>query len=400
MATDYVSDEFIETYEDSPTLESYDGGLDLDLDGNEFGTTTGGVIGGVDDDTRFAQPSGSGVDGRDCVTTGTNKAIHANNETSVGVDASSSKGGSDRNVHRSEGSGNRSGRNRGSSKEGGSKVSTPRKQSNATTPRKRSRESGEGGDGKATKSRKKGENSGNVREGGSTVVEPKSITIIGNGCGTCLQDIAHQHAGNESKGNAGDVLGGESHTGHVAGGAVVDRKDRYLVNLLEMQRDIEKRKGGNSSVGGKQVDLIALGEEIRKCGGVKCYSMDAFLMCNKSQLICSGVFVDQDGKVSVSTLECQWNFQTLLREDPNLDVTFTEDMKKRMNRKWWKVESKYHRRILEAQNNSVIGPNGEKQFTMNITGFYKGAMVDKETGKSLVTFNPVLVFLPYNVQVK
>lgn len=393
MAMDFLPDDFVETYEDTPSLEGFDGGSEPMLEGafNADGEDTnhGRMVakeaerdnanvglGGLDDST-----SGSGGNGSNDAGT------HGGNEELSGSGSGRVRSGGSGNSKRNSG-------NKGASGEGNSgKTSTSK-------PRKRKAEEDKGDNApskrKAVSSVPKGRKSDNTndeprhRVTGDTRKNDGKVDaapVRGFGCGTkppFQQSI-------ESGGS--NFAGGEG-GGPIAINDTADiRRTRYLTNILRMEEDLKKNK--ESAYNAKTVDLVLLAEKIHEAKGIKCMALDAFIICNKQQLVCYGTFIDEEGKVMVGTRECEKNFIGLMNSNPNLDVELSDDVKKRLKRKWWRVPGKDHKKIIDCQNESVVQANGERYFTMTLTGYYCGSMIDRETNEKRITFTPTLVFMPY-----
>lgn len=400
MASDYAADEYIETYEDSPTLDRCEEGVGFDLEGDFYGGAETRIDCPVDTQSNQSNNDSGATtkcDDGNSRSTSTDVAYDASGEANVDCPTQDVELGSSRNIGRGKGGGNRAGRGRGSSKE-----STPKSGNTPTRKRGSTKE-----DGRPAKSRKKSEDTG--------VVGGRGAGQRNKGLSANEQSETSDYGCHEQR-NTKSLLGGKSD--HESIGrrdlfvtpptqllstetiknrtmeSVQDRKQRYLASILCLERETREKKESAGAEPRCRIDIIALGEKIRETKGIKCFSLDAFIICNKDQLVCYGTFIDGEGKISVGTRDLIANYNALCDDDPNLDIALSEDTKKRMNRKWWKVPSHCYRKILAAQNESLLQVNGERMFLMTLTGVQKGTMVDKNTGEQKTTFTPELVFTP------
>lgn len=403
MASDYMPDDFIETYEDSPPLEGYDGRFEPVMDGSVDHGGSFDNIGRVAVGPSNDVSSDSTNFDRDRESTSGSSRISSVDEVGDGSHGKTVEVGSDRNGKNGNGSVNRGGRNRGSSKEvvrvdGSATAEQQQQPATPAKPRaKRVRSDNvDGSEGKPAKSRKKSDSAGVSGDGArraertanakEIVAGPKSNVQRSNAGGRESNVSSRRREQSPAREAVSFVNADETSE---------SRHTRYITNLLAKQDERNSMKDKAFTASKSRVDLIALDEKIREVKGMKCHALDAFIICNKVQLVCYSVFIDGEGKVSVGTRELEKNYRGLIENNPNLDVMLTDDMKAHLVRKWWKVPAHMHKKILEAQNQSVIQHNGERFFTMTLTGYYCGSMVDGDTGERRVTFMPNLTFMPY-----
>jgi len=402
MESDFMPDDFIETYEDEASMESFDGGLESVLEGTlnvgGEGSSNGGMVGResrndkekcVDPIERLAEcnvlPPGDIKDSENSESTS------GNNENSVNSGPSRNRSGS-----------------AGSSKRNGGARSAQKESDGVKVPAKsRKRKADDESDAKTSKSSKRK----SVVSSVSTSGDDTSSNATSSGGGGSNSHGKGRSSGRDVCKSSGDEHNAivrsrdarhDGQTSHISGGRgggdgvnEEERHTRYIANILAMQESMKKEREQN--LGSSSVDLVALGEKIRECNGKAIYSLDAFLICNKPQLLCYGLFINERGEVSIATRELEVNYKGLIATSPNLDVTLTDDTKKRMNKKWWKVPKMFHQRINDLQNQSVVQKNGEKWFVMTLSGYYISSMVDKNTKEKITTFCPNLTFSSYTI---
>lgn len=143
----------------------------------------------------------------------------------------------------------------------------------------------------------------------------------------------------------------------------------------------------------KSINFTALSREISEKRGVACFSLPAFMICAKQKLTCCGLFKDvEKDTISVKTLEPVLYLETFIQ---NPEWTVSEEKMKTLKRMWYKVPKKYFNEIdslrVEKARLSNINER-DAAFTMILTRVYQTKIKDKESGKDVVLFIPVLRF--------
>lgn len=185
----------------------------------------------------------------------------------------------------------------------------------------------------------------------------------------------------------------------------------YVKNLMSMQKRSlaasEAMRGstqdGTTLVPGWKSDLnvMDIQAKMEVMGGIPSYCLELFFFLNSCRVVCTGTFMNEEGKLSIKTEAGLKHLVTLLEKMPSLDVTLTEDYKKHVSKRWWKVPTFTRASIELAKmmtkprpDDSHIGDGGNK-FNMQLVGYYVSEVADRQTKEKKFYYMPQLKFTPY-----